>query len=449
MKKYKKIVILDSVILYPEHRYRLNQLADEIVEYNTCRSEDEVLERVKGADCVISCWVDISNRVIDENPQIKTIAFWTHAYEHRIDKAYAEKRGIYVPCIPDYGTDSVAELAFIGMLNINQLPSAKNQEDTVRKLDEQLVMEIANIVRNFKKNIRDNLTGHWIHEYVKTGNLKIESPDYFAEETMKGLTVGLIVSQTALNNSLTEILYRGFHMNVIHCCCDITYTLNASFRPIDNLLRESNVIVYDSTLIDESTKARIREGGYIGTIDINDIQPQGISLKGKKLGIIGLGRIGTRVAQIATDGFGMDVVYYSKTRKPEVEIKYGIHYVDVETVLKESDYISFHLPHVGAEDYVTKKMVDLIPSGKKVINVSVGNIIEDQQSLIERFVDGDLMGYLDVYKTMPPRQDLRAHKNHLISTFRLGWRTRSTIGLKTHKLITKLGIENPNIKIDH
>ena len=94
MKHYGKIVILDSVILYPEHRYRLEQMADEIVEYNTCTSEEEVLERVKGADCIISCWVDISNRVIDENPQIKTIAFWTHAYEHRIDKAYAEAHGI-------------------------------------------------------------------------------------------------------------------------------------------------------------------------------------------------------------------------------------------------------------------------------------------------------------------------------------------------------------------
>ena len=131
MKKYKKIVILDSVILYPEHRYRLNQLADEIVEYNTCNTEEEVLERVKGADCVISCWVDITNRVIDENPQIKTIAFWTHAYEHRIDKKYAESHGIYVPCIPDYGTDSVAELAIMGMLNVN----SRKETSDIRLID--------------------------------------------------------------------------------------------------------------------------------------------------------------------------------------------------------------------------------------------------------------------------------------------------------------------------
>lgn len=91
----------------------------------------------------------------------------------------------------------------------------------------------------------------------------------------------------------------------------------------------------------------------------------------------------------------------------------------------------------------------MIPAGKKLINVCVGNIMEDQDALIARFKEDDLLGYLDVYKTMPPRQDLRAHRDYLLSTFRLGWRTRSTIGLKTHKLITKLGVENPDIKTDH
>lgn len=445
MKKYKKIVILDSVILYPEHRFRLNQLADEIVEYNTCHSEEEVLERVKGADCVISCWVDISNRVIDENPQIKTIAFWTHAYEHRIDKAYAEAHGIYVPCIPDYGTDSVAELAFIGMLNVNERLSKSKP----RMVDEQLVMELANSIRNFTKNVKDNLTGHWIHEYVKTGHLKIDTPEYFKEETMKGLTIGLMLSQDQLNNNLVQMLARGFKINVIHCCCDITYTLDASFRPVDNLLIESNVIVYDSSLIPKEVQNKILSGDYIKTLDICEINAKGVSLKGKKLGIIGLGRIGSRTAQIAVDGFGMDVHYYSRTRKPNLESDYGITYADLKKVLSESDYISFHLPHVGAEDFVTREMIDMIPAGTKVINVSVGNIIADQNYFLERFKDGDLTGYLDVYRTLPPRPELRKRRDYVLSTFRLGWRTRSTIGLKTHKLITKLNVENPDIKKDH
>ena len=445
MKKYKKIVILDSVIIYPEHRYRLNKLADEIVEYNTCKNEKEVLERVKGADCIISCWVNISNRVIDENPQLKTIAFWTHAYEHRIDKKYAEAHGIYVPCIPDYGTDSVAELAIIGMLNVNSRKVPKDK----RRIDEELAMQVANSIRNFQKNVKDNLTGHWIHEYVKTGNLKITDPSYFEEETMKGMTVGLLLSQESLNNDLIRILSQGFKMNVIHCCCDIKYTLNASFRPVDNLLKESNIIIYDSKLISPDVKDKILHGKYINAIDIDNVQSKGESLKGKKLGIIGLGRIGTRVAQIATQGFGMKVTYYSRTRKPNIEKEYGIEYDELNNVLSNSEYISFHLPHVGAEDFVTNEMIDLIPKKSTLINVSVGNIFKDQEHLLSRFNKDDLTGYLDVYKTMPPRQELRERQDYLISTFRLGWRTKSTIGLKTHKLITKLGLDNPDVRKDH
>lgn len=445
MKKYKKIVILDSVILYPEHRYRLNQLADEIVEYNTCHTEEEVLERVKGADCVISCWVDISNKVIDENPQIKTIAFWTHAYEHRIDKKYAESHGIYVPCIPDYGTDSVAELAIMGMLNVN----ARKNVDENRKIDEEIAMEVANSIRNFEQNVKDNLTGHWIHEYVKTGNLKIKDPDYFKEETMKGMTVGLMLSQESLNNDLIKILAKGFKMNVIHCCCDITYTLDASFRPIGNLLEESNIIIYDSSLISDEVKENILKGNFIDAIDIQNIKSKGDTLKGKKLGIIGLGRIGSRVAQIATQGFGMEVQYYSIMRREDLEKEYGIKYVELNDVLANSDYISFHLPHVGAEDFITEEMIDLIPPKTTVINVSVGNIFKNQEHFLNRFNENDLNGYIDVYRTMPPRQELRQRKETLISTFRLGWRTKSTVGLKTHKLITKLGLNNPDIKKDH
>lgn len=445
MKKYKKIVILDSVILYPEHRYRLEQLAEEIVEYNTCNTEEEVLERVEGADCIISCWVDVTNRVIDANPQLKTIAFWTHAYEHRIDKKYAEAKGIYVPCIPDYGTDSVAELAFIGMLNINE----RLANESVRQIDEQITMELSNAIRNFPKNVKDNLTGHWIHEYVKTGNLKITEPNEFKEETIKGLTVGLMLSQSHLDNELIRILRKGFGLNVIHCCCDITYTMEASFRPVDDLLRESNLIIYDSNMLDEQTLERIHRGDYLSVIDVSKVVCKGISLKGKTLGIVGLGRIGTRVAQIAVEGFGMKVIYYSRTRKPIIEEKFGIEYRELESVLSNVDYLTFHLPHVGAEDFITNEMIECIPKGTKVINVSVGNIIADQDYFLSRFNEDDLFGYLDVYRTLPPRSALRARRENLISTFRLGWRTKTTIGLKTHKLITKLGLENPNVMLDH
>ena len=110
----------------------------------------------------------------------------------------------------------------------------------------------------------------------------------------------------------------------------------------------------------------------------------------------------------------------------------------LERILTESDIITFHLPHIGAEKFITEKMIEVIPMGTTVINVSVGNIFQNQAHFLSRFKENDLNGYIDVYETLPPREELRDRKKHLIATYRLGWRTKSTIGLKTHKLITKL-----------
>ena len=439
-KKYKKVVVLDSVIFYPEHRDRLNEIAEEIVEYNTCKTEEEVLERVKGADCIISCWVNVSNRVIDENPQLKTIAFWTHAYEYRIDKDYALRHNINVPCIPDYGTDAVAELAFIGLLqlyknneNALNLPTINNP----RQLQEEIMARVTDDVRKFNKNWRDNLRGSWVHEYVKAGKLKITSPDEFEEETLKGLTVGLLVNDN-LKTDLFKIASQGFHMNTIYSLSDLQHALNIAYRPIGNLLKESHIIIYDSRSVSAEIKNKISQGDYLSVVDLAKIIPTGESLMNKKIGIIGLGRIGGRVAQTAKDGFNMDVSYYSRTCKPDLEKQYNLQFKPLEKILTESDIITFHLPHVGAEKFITNEMIDMIPKKTTVVNVSVGSIFEDQAHFLNRFKKGDLNGYIDVYDTLPPKEELRERKKYLIATYRSGWRTKSTIGLKTHKLLTHL-----------
>ena len=145
---FEKLVVLDSVIFFPEHRERLERLARRIVEYNTCTDEDQVSERCRGADGIISCWVDISHRIIDENPQLKAIAFWTHDFEHRIDANYAKDHGIHVPAIPDYGTDSVAELVFLGLLGL-----LKGGVDAETEREEEIVFRIGDDVRRLSANV--------------------------------------------------------------------------------------------------------------------------------------------------------------------------------------------------------------------------------------------------------------------------------------------------------
>jgi lactate dehydrogenase-like 2-hydroxyacid dehydrogenase len=431
-KLYRKIVVLDSVIFFEEHRRRLEALADEVVEYNTCISEEQVLQRCRGADCIISCWVDISRRVLEENPQLRTVAFWTHDYEHRIDAAYARQRGIFVPAIPDYGTDSVAELVLIALLNMSRPTTGTGANPS-----EAIAACIGDQIRLFRKNVKDTLDGRWIHEYIKTGQRRLTHPDEIPEETLKGLTVG-ILDKACLDQSLLRILSDGFRMNVIYSLFDNPHCLDLSFRPIGKLSAESDVLIYDSRTLPEEWQATISGRRYLSKVDVSTISLDRPSLTGATLGIVGLGRIGSRVAQLARQGFGMDVQYFSRTPKPALEQGLDLRPASLEEVLQSSDIVSFHLPHHGSEGFVSSDILRQIPDGTVVVNASVGNVVEDESQLLKRFGAGELVGYCDVYKTLPPRAELRKMRDTLTATYRLGWRTKSTVGLKTHKLLTKI-----------
>jgi lactate dehydrogenase-like 2-hydroxyacid dehydrogenase len=436
--KFDRLVVLDSVIFYPEHRERLDALADIVVEYNTCTDVDQVSERCRGADGIISCWVDIPHRIIDENPQLKAVAFWTHDYEHRIDAEYARTRGIFVPAIPDYGTDSVAELVFMGLLRLHD--GVGGPDDGTRSdggIAEELLAVVSDDVRKFSRNVKDAVSGRWVHEYVKTGQLKIDSPDGIPGETLKGITLGVLGSGL-LTPRLVEVFGRGLRMNVVHSLADAPHTLDASFRPVDDLIRDSQVLVYDSAHVSQDVLAKIAGAKALSTIDIDGLKVNRKPLHRQRLGILGLGRIGSRVAQIAVDGFGMDVVYFSRTRKPDLEQALGLTFVDLDELLTTVDNLSIHLPHHGAEGYLTPAMIDKLPAGTAVVNCSVGSVIADENLLLDRCEAGELRAFLDVYRTLPPKERLRAANGHIVGTYRLGWRTKATVGLKTHKLLTKL-----------
>lgn len=432
---FDKLVVLDSVIFYPEHRERLNRLAREVVEYNTCVDEDQVSERCQGADGIISCWVDIPHRIVDENPQLKAIAFWTHDYEHRIDAAYAKDRGIHVPAIPDYGTDSVAELVFLGLLAMHE-----GGPDAERDLDEEIVLRFGDDIRRLRANVRDNLTGSWFHEYVKTGNLRIDSPDGIPGETLKGLTVG-VLGPDLVTPRLVQLVTEGLGMNLVYSLADSPHSMNTAFRPVDDVIADADVIVYDSSRHPWVADRLAARDDLLSVVDVAGVDACRDSLRGKTLGILGLGRIGSRVAQIATQGFGMSVVYHSRTRKPDLEAAWGLTWVELDEVFTSCDILTIHLPHHGAEDVVTRELVDSVPAGRVLVNCSVGTVVEDEEALLDRCERGELRAFLDVYKTLPPRSRLRELRSEVLATYRLGWRTKATVGLKTHKLLTKL--ENP------
>ena len=77
----------------------------------------------------------------------------------------------------------------------------------------------------------------------------------------------------------------------------------------------------------------------------------GVDVHGSTLGIIGLGEIGLEMVKRA-QGFDMPIIYYSRTRKPDLEKQYGLEYADLATLLETADFVSLHLPYTQETRYL-------------------------------------------------------------------------------------------------
>ncbi len=131
----------------------------------------------------------------------------------------------------------------------------------------------------------------------------------------------------------------------------------------------------------------------------------GFELKGKMIGLIGLGKIGTQVAKVAK-AFGMEVCAWSENLNLSHANEIGVLPMSKEDLLKNSDIVSIHL--VLGERYknlITKKELGLMKKTAFLINTSRGPII-NENDLIEILKDEKIAGAgLDVYNNEPLPQD--------------------------------------------
>tara|TARA_E500000178_G_scaffold178000_1_gene176729 strand:- start:1249 stop:2199 length:951 start_codon:yes stop_codon:yes gene_type:complete len=131
----------------------------------------------------------------------------------------------------------------------------------------------------------------------------------------------------------------------------------------------------------------------------------GFELKGKMLGLIGLGKIGIQVAKVAK-AFGMEVCAWSENLNLSHANELGVLPMSKEDLLKNSDIISIHL--VLGERYknlITKKEIEMMKKTTFLINTSRGPII-NENDLVEALKDEKIAGVgLDVYDKEPLPQD--------------------------------------------
>jgi D-3-phosphoglycerate dehydrogenase len=142
----------------------------------------------------------------------------------------------------------------------------------------------------------------------------------------------------------------------------------------------------------------------------------GFELKGKMLGLIGLGKIGTQVARVAK-AFGMEVCAWSENLNLTHANEIGVLPMSKEDLLKNSDIVSIHL--VLGDRYkhlITKKEIKMMKKTSFLINTSRGPIIKEDD-LVEALKDEIIAGAgLDVFEKEPLPQDnkLRFLPNALI-----------------------------------
>ena len=144
----------------------------------------------------------------------------------------------------------------------------------------------------------------------------------------------------------------------------------------------------------------VRQGKYTGFAPMLFL---GTELKAKVLGLIGVGHIGTEVARIASQGFGMRVAYYDVVRNPDVEKLYGVTYwPTVEEVLKQSDVVSLHVPLLDSTRHlINAERLKTMKPKALLINTSRGPVVHEA-SLYEALKDGTIAGAgLDVFENEP------------------------------------------------
>jgi D-3-phosphoglycerate dehydrogenase len=132
----------------------------------------------------------------------------------------------------------------------------------------------------------------------------------------------------------------------------------------------------------------------------------GQELFGKKAGIIGLGKIGYRTAEICRKGFNMEVSYFSRTRKKKTEKELGIKFVSIKELCNTSDFVILALSlNKATEKFFDKEKFALMKPTAYFINNSRGPIV-DEEALINALKENKIAGAgIDVFTQEPPAKD--------------------------------------------
>ncbi|MFC6114246.1 2-hydroxyacid dehydrogenase [Sporosarcina thermotolerans] len=147
----------------------------------------------------------------------------------------------------------------------------------------------------------------------------------------------------------------------------------------------------------------VKEGNWTGKLSPTLF---GVDVHGKTLGIIGMGKIGQAIAKRGRFGFGMDILYHNRSRKPEAETKLGAKYVEMDDLLQQADFVCLMAPQTADTIHlISAREFSLMKETAIFVNGSRGALV-NEDDLAAALKEGEILAAgLDVYEHEPLAED--------------------------------------------
>ena len=207
--------------------------------------------------------------------------------------------------------------------------------------------------------------------------------------------------------------------------------IDVAFTGVDHVdldaCKENNIKVLNASGYSDDSVAELVIGLTIGVLrkfnqnrgnifDKENNYLLGSLIKGKTFGVIGTGNIGKKLIELL-QVFGCKIIAYSRTEKEDIKAL-GVEYVDHETLLKESDIVSLHIPNnKETKHFLGKAELDLMKEGAVLINCARGAVV-DNDYLAKLLNEDKLRAGIDVFDMEPPLPEdypLRNAKNVILT----------------------------------
>ncbi|MFC0335947.1 phosphogluconate 2-dehydrogenase [Kushneria avicenniae] len=286
--------------------------------------------------------------------------------------------------------------------------------------------------RALKPDLREKLEREYhVLDFSQTPNLTQDSEFQKALEQAHAL----IGSSVTLS---PELLDQAPNLEVIS-----SISVGVDNYDIDYLSKRGIVLCHTPNVLTETTadtafllilaSARravemaemVKQGEWTGGI----AEPHfGVDVQGKKLGIIGMGRIGAAIARRGKFGFNMEVSYHNRSRHEDFERELGADWQELDDLLRDSDFVCVTVPLSNATRHMFgKREFELMGEDTIFINIARGGVV-DEPAMIEALKNGTIRAAgLDVFDVEPlPADSPLAHMDNVVALPHIGSATHET-----------------------